>query len=76
MRFSRHSRTRQVVVTAFTEDRRILQQWHLDLTIGQRIPIPEGARTVQVDDPETITRTRVVLGQRRRRSQAAPRRPE
>lgn len=51
MSFSWHRRSRRVVVTAFTEDRRILQQWNLDLTVGQRVPIPEGTRAVQVDDP-------------------------
>jgi hypothetical protein len=60
-------RSRRVVVTAFTEDRRILQQWDLDLKVGQRLPIPEGTRAVQVDDPARTRRTRVKLGQKPRR---------
>jgi hypothetical protein len=60
-------RPRRVVVTAFTRDRRILRQWDLDLTVGQRVSIPEGTRTVQIDDVTTITRTRVRLGQARGR---------
>jgi hypothetical protein len=72
MSFGWLGRSRRVVVTAFTDDRRILQQWDLNLTVGQRIPIPEGTRTVQVHDPETSTRTRVNLGEVRRRRRAAP----
>jgi hypothetical protein len=60
-------RPRRVVVTAFTRDRRILRQWDLDLTVGQRVSIPEGTRTVQIDDVTPITRTRVRLGQARGR---------
>jgi hypothetical protein len=48
--------------------RRILRRWELDLSVGQRIPVPDGTRTVQVHDPETVTRTRVDLGQARRRA--------
>jgi hypothetical protein len=66
MSFGWLGRSRRVVVTAFTDDRRILRQWDLDLTVGQRIPIPDGTRTVQVHDPETATRTRVDLGRARR----------
>jgi hypothetical protein len=66
MSFGWLGRSRRVVVTAFTEDRRILQQWDLELTVGRRIQIPDGTRTVQVHDPETNTRTRVDLGQARR----------
>ena len=66
MSFGWLGRSRRVVVTAFTEDRRILQQWNLDLTVGQRIPIPHGTRTVQVHDPQRSTRTRVDLGEARR----------
>jgi hypothetical protein len=66
MSFGWISRPRRVVVTAFTEDRRILQQWNLDLTVGQRIPLPAGTRTVLVHDPERATRTRVDLGEARR----------
>jgi hypothetical protein len=68
MSFGWPGRSRRVVVTAFTGDRRIIQQWDLDLTVGQRIPIPEGTRAVQVHDPATIRRTRVVLSQRPRRT--------
>jgi hypothetical protein len=60
-------RPRRVVVTAFTADRRILRQWDLELAIAQRLAIPEGTRTVQIHDPETITRTRVDLGRKGRR---------
>jgi hypothetical protein len=60
-------RSRRVVVTAFAEDRRILRQWELDLGVGQRLPIPDGTRTVQVHDPRTSSRTRVDLGRARRR---------
>jgi hypothetical protein len=60
-------RPRRIVVTAFTRDRRILRQWDLDLRVGQRVSIPEGTRTVQIDDATTITRTRVRLGQARGR---------
>ena len=67
MNFGWLGRSRRVVVTAFTEDRRILRQWELDLSVGQRIPIPDGTRTVQVHDPGTSTRTRVDLGQVRGR---------
>jgi hypothetical protein len=67
MRFRRSLR---VVVTAFSEDRRILRQWELDLTVGQRIGIPDGTWTVQIQDPRTSTRTRVDLGQRRRQRRA------
>jgi hypothetical protein len=66
MSFGWISRPRRVVVTAFTDDRRILQQWNLDLTVGQRIPLPDGTRTVLVHDPERATRTRVDLGEVRR----------
>jgi hypothetical protein len=65
-------RSRRVVVTAFTEDRRILRQWDLDLAVAQRIPIPDGTRTVEVHDPRTSTRIRVNLGQLRRRRRATP----
>jgi hypothetical protein len=41
-----------------------------DLSVGQRIPIPDGPRTVQVHDPETSTRTRVDLGRARRQRRA------
>lgn len=75
MGFSWNGRPQQVVVTAFTEDRRILQQWYVDLAIGQRISIPQEARTIQVDAPETITRTRVVLGPKPRRPRTTPRLP-
>jgi hypothetical protein len=69
--FGWRGRSRRVV-TAFTGDRRILQQWDLDLRVGHRIPIPEGTRTVQVHDPNTGTRTRVDLGQVRRRRATPP----
>jgi hypothetical protein len=72
MSFSWNGRSRRVVVTAFTEDRRILQQWDLNLTIGQRIPLPEGTRTVQLDDPKTITRRRVELGLKPRVQRPTP----
>jgi hypothetical protein len=64
----RFRRPRRVVVTAFSEDRRILRQWELDLTVGQRIGIPDGTWTVLIQDPRTSTRTRVDLGQRQRRA--------
>jgi hypothetical protein len=67
MSFGWRCRPRRVVVTAFSEDRRILRQWELNLAAGHRLPIPEGTRTVQVHDPETATRTRVDLGRARRR---------
>lgn len=63
-------RPRRVVVTAFARDSQMLQQWELDLAVGQRVLIPEGTRTLQVDDPATITRTRVALGETRRRRTA------
>jgi hypothetical protein len=66
MSFGWLCRSRRVVVTAFSEDRRILRQWELNLAVAQRLPIPDGTRTVQVHDPETSTRTRVDLGQARR----------
>jgi hypothetical protein len=65
--FGWNGRSRRVVITAFADDRRILQQWDLDLTSGKRILIPAGTRVVQVDDPATITRTRVELGRTRLR---------
>jgi hypothetical protein len=61
------SRPRRVVVTAFAADRQILNQWEFDLTVGKRVLIPEGTRTVQVDDTEMIKRARVDLDQTRRR---------
>jgi hypothetical protein len=67
MSFGWIGRPRRVVVTAFTEDRRILQQWNLDLSVGQRIPLPDGTRAVLVHDPERPQRTRVDLGEVRRR---------
>lgn len=70
MSFGWLGRSRRVVVTAFSADRRILRQWELDLSVGQRIPIPDGTRPVQVHDPETITRTRVDLGEVRRQRRA------
>jgi hypothetical protein len=70
MSFGRLRRSRRVVVTAFSEDRRILRQWELDLGVGQRIPIPDGTRIVQVHDPGTVARTRVDLGQVRRQRRA------
>lgn len=60
--FGWHGRARRVVVTAFADDRRILQQWDLDLRSGHQLLIPAGTRAVRVDDPATITRTRVELG--------------
>lgn len=70
MSFGWIGRSRRVVVTAFAADRRILRQWDLDLSVGQRIPMPEGTRTVQVHDPATSARTRANLGQARRARRA------
>lgn len=63
MSFSWHG-PRRVVMTAFTHDRRIVGQWDLDLTVGQQVPIPADAKSVRVEDPTTITRTRVELSTR------------
>ena len=70
MSFGWLGRPRRVVVTAFSEDRRILRQWNLELAVPQRIPVPHGTRTVQVHDPERSRRTRVDLGRVRRQRRA------